>query len=76
MIYFSNSVNCNLEYWYCTFFFGSNLLPMQVLKHFIAGSPSGNNLTPGGPCRYDSSLGNMIIPVLFCYHYFISFIQG
>ncbi|KAL6976456.1 hypothetical protein U1Q18_025244 [Sarracenia purpurea var. burkii] len=23
------------------------------------GSPSGNNLTPvGGPCRYDSSLGN------------------
>ncbi|MED6210645.1 Transcription factor e2fb, variant 2 [Stylosanthes scabra] len=23
----------------------------------IAGSPSGNNLTPVGPCRYDSSLG-------------------
>lgn len=22
-----------------------------------AGSPSGNNLTPAGPCRYDSSLG-------------------
>ncbi|CAN4099031.1 unnamed protein product [Withania somnifera] len=21
------------------------------------GSPSGNNVTPGGPCRYDSSLG-------------------
>ncbi|MCH99138.1 transcription factor E2FB-like, partial [Trifolium medium] len=21
------------------------------------GSPSGNNLTPAGPCRYDSSLG-------------------
>lgn len=24
----------------------------------FAGSPSGNNLTPVGPCRYDSSLGN------------------
>lgn len=23
----------------------------------LAGSPSGNNLTPAGPCRYDSSLG-------------------
>ncbi|PSR89834.1 Transcription factor E2FB like [Actinidia chinensis var. chinensis] len=23
----------------------------------VVGSPSGNNLTPGGPCRYDSSLG-------------------
>ncbi|CAL0329015.1 unnamed protein product [Lupinus luteus] len=23
------------------------------------GSPSGNNLTPAGPCRYDSSLGSL-----------------
>lgn len=32
---------------------------------FFAGSPSGNNLTPVGPCRYDSSLGNTIISVLY-----------
>lgn len=25
----------------------------------LVGSPSGNNLTPAGPCRYDSSLGNL-----------------
>nr|GMD90006.1 transcription factor E2FB-like [Ipomoea batatas] len=24
---------------------------------WITGSPSGNNTTPVGPCRYDSSLG-------------------
>lgn len=33
-------------------------------KHLCAGSPSGNNLTPVGPCRYDSSLGNTTISIL------------
>lgn len=31
----------------------------------MAGSPSGNNLTPAGPCRYDNSLGIIITALLF-----------
>lgn len=27
----------------------------------LTGSPSGPNLTPAGPCRYDSSLGKRIL---------------
>ena len=41
-----------------------NLVFLNVNVNCIfefAGSPSGNNLTPVGPCRYDSSLGNYII---------------
>ena len=37
---------------------------------FFAGSPSGNNLTPVGPCRYDSSLGMRNSPMLVLLSFF------
>lgn len=36
-----------------------NILITDAIYVKLAGSP-GNNLTPAGPCRYDSSLGNCL----------------
>nr|GMD92323.1 transcription factor E2FB-like [Ipomoea batatas] len=35
----------------------SSRVPGYFRLMWITGSPSGNNTTPVGPCRYDSSLG-------------------
>lgn len=78
-----NSIRDNFicNHWTVSFtvgYFWFNLLPMEqeIMRkrivvsdeHCCAGSPSGNSLTPVGPCRYDSSLGNWDIPELI-YHY-------
>lgn len=72
-------VLCQLTYTTITYLcFG-----MQKIKYFffffckLAGSPSGNNLTPAGPCRYDSSLGiiafciSLLIIKVYCLFNFL-----